>query len=99
MPSAPLPYKHFYIWAESEEDGYRSYVARQDGRDIRNDAGELVRGPRLTCSTRKTERSIMRARWPTSSSNSCRPCQPSRLLVTSRWLVGDLPWRFHAAQH
>jgi len=45
MPSAPLPYKHFYIWAESEDAGYRSYVARQDGRDIRNDAGELVSGP------------------------------------------------------
>ncbi len=41
----PLPYKHFYIWAESEQRGFRSYVARQDGGAIRTDTGEMTPGP------------------------------------------------------
>jgi len=34
MADEPVAYKQFYVWAEQEEDGYRAYVAHQDGRPI-----------------------------------------------------------------
>jgi hypothetical protein len=45
MAAEPAPYKHYYVWAEQEADGYRSYVARQDGRPMTNAGAESQAGP------------------------------------------------------
>ena len=47
MADQPLAYKQFYIWAEQEEDGYRAYVAHQDGRPMRGGPSDEAptRGP------------------------------------------------------
>lgn len=34
MAGKPIAYKQYYVWAEQEADGYRSYVGRQDGRPV-----------------------------------------------------------------
>ena len=45
MADEPLAYKQYYIWAEQEEDGFRSYVARQDGRPMTNAGADSEKGP------------------------------------------------------